>query len=236
MDKQLVVNQEFNQVEESKEDSQLIPQSASYVHGLESGFNGSKHRYLQNSFQKCYYVSMNMSLWNIQKKNSLLRNLCTNFFRPSRAAEESLKGCLKIQEDELKVNKPDIILGSSWGGGIGLLMVSEGIWDGPIVLCCPALKYLLDKVGQTPKYKWNEIVDRINQKNLGKNIVIIHGTKDKTIPYQNSVDCSKQIKDCQLITIENGDHKLNDYIIKNDRLKGIMYDLYKKYKLEQLNK
>lgn len=125
----------------------MIPKSVSYVHGLESGLNGSKHRYLTKNYKTCYFKSMEMSKWKLNKKNSFLRTLLKNFFRPSRAAEDSLRGCLNIQAAELKVNRPDLIVGSSWGGAIGLLLVSEGIWDGPIVLCCPALKHLLDKVG-----------------------------------------------------------------------------------------
>lgn len=107
---------------------------------------------------------MEMSKWKLTKRNSFCRSLLRNWLRPSLAAEDSLNGCLKIQQQELAENTPDIIVGSSWGGGIGLLLVSEGLWTGPIVLIAPALKRLLDTVGQTPKYKWKEVVKRINEK------------------------------------------------------------------------
>ncbi|KAL4441736.1 hypothetical protein ABPG74_008733 [Tetrahymena malaccensis] len=212
----------------------FVPQSISFLHGLECGYNGTKHKYLKKNYKTCYFVSMEMSKWKLNKRNSFLRTLIKNFFRPSRAVEDSLKGCLAIQEAELKINKPDIILGSSWGGAIGLLLVSEGIWDGPIVLCCPALKHLLDTVGQTPNFKWNEIVEKINKRNMGKNILIIHGTSDKIVPYENSVDCVKQIKDCQLITIENGNHGLTKFILKTDKLKNIINNFYNQYMLSNL--
>lgn len=64
-----------------------------------------------------------------------------------------------------------------------MLLLSEGLWEGPIVLIAPALKHLLEWVGGTPKFKWEEIVNRINAKDLGRHIVIVHGKNDKVIPY-----------------------------------------------------
>jgi hypothetical protein len=87
--------------ESNKDELLLVPNSVSFLHGLESGFNGGKHRFLKANFNVCYFRSMEMSKWKLTKRNSFCRSLLRNWLRPSRAAEDSLDGCLKIQQEEL---------------------------------------------------------------------------------------------------------------------------------------
>lgn len=124
---------------------------------------------------------------------------------------------------------PDIVVGSSWGGAIGLLLVSEGIWKGPIVLIASALKYILDYVGQTSKYNWTDIVSKINKNGLGKNILLIHGTKDKVIPYSTALDMVKDIEGLRLISVEGGNHSLNNFLIEKDNLNSLIREHYNRY-------
>ena len=52
------------------------------MHGLESGLQGKKSKYLHNHFANTYTPDMQMSLFNIAKKHSVLRNVFrTSIFR-----------------------------------------------------------------------------------------------------------------------------------------------------------
>lgn len=49
-----------------------------YVHGLEAGPKGTKGRYLKKHFIDTFAEDMETSIFNIRKKNSLIRNLFRN--------------------------------------------------------------------------------------------------------------------------------------------------------------
>lgn len=46
-----------------------------FIHGLESGPGGSKDQYLQNHFESVYTPNMQMSLFRLNRSNSVLRNI-----------------------------------------------------------------------------------------------------------------------------------------------------------------
>lgn len=84
-----------------QQDLKESPAVVSFLHGLESFAGGAKHQYLQKNFLKCNCRSMEVSKWKLTRRNCLLRSLIRNWFRPSLAAQDSLSGCLSIQEKEL---------------------------------------------------------------------------------------------------------------------------------------
>ena len=62
----------------------LLPENCKviFMHGLESGLQGKKSKYLHRHFENTYTPDMQMSLLNIKKKNSVLRNILkTNMLR-----------------------------------------------------------------------------------------------------------------------------------------------------------
>lgn len=82
-----------------------------FIHGLESGPNGLKAQILRNYFEffSCPHLETPKNLWSSFAK--------------------------VIQE--VRKFKPDIIIGSSYGSILLMLMLQMGIWKGPsIVLAC----------------------------------------------------------------------------------------------------
>ncbi|KAL4444713.1 hypothetical protein ABPG74_015921 [Tetrahymena malaccensis] len=150
------------------------------------------------------------------------------------AGYECVQNCMKIQINALNESKPDTLVGISWGGGIGLLLLSQGYWQGPTVLMAPAITRFLEVVGERD-FQIQKIFDNINTQNLGRKLLIVHGDKDFTIPYAKSVEIVKQIQGSQLLTIPNGSHYLNNIHSPPIELKQIIYDHYIKCKTQDNN-
>ena len=105
-------------------DAGLRPLRVLFMHGLESGPLGSKAQYLSGRFQAVETPDMQMSLWRIDRRNSLTRSLLRTVVSglwPSQwvagAMTESLAGCLEVQRAAVADFRPDVVVGSSWGGG-----------------------------------------------------------------------------------------------------------------------
>ena len=178
-----------------------------FVHGLESGPTGSKARYLLSHFDSDYVIvpDMQMSVFDIQKENSVVRN----FFSFSA----SMQGCVhsilrRIQAEKLS-GDDFILVGSSWGGAVALnLLVEHNIRPYKTILLAPALKVTGWMSFFFPNYIPKQIPVQI------KNIIVIHGVNDDTVPIQSSRDLSILYPDIvELMEVENGDHRLNDYLL-----------------------
>jgi pimeloyl-ACP methyl ester carboxylesterase len=185
-----------------------------YCHGLESGPRGFKARKLSEHFQVTS-PDMKMSLWNPFAENSLVRNL---FFRlrfpPSHALFDSFEGCLDIQRLALATrdHPPDVLVGSSWGGGIAAALLAEGAYRGPFVLLCPAIGIREQWVGMDatrPSLSLESISE--NLASLPDEIkmrgLLVHGTKDGTVPIEHTRALSERIG-VELLEVEDGSHGL----------------------------
>ena len=96
-----------------------------FFHGLESGVNGRKSRYLAKHFPNSYtpnlkpYYFIPLSLW---------------------------KAIVAIYQF-----KPDIIVGSSFGAFIAMFLLQTQVWNGNTVLLAPATGLLFKKRMWLPK-------------------------------------------------------------------------------------
>ena len=52
----------------------------------------------------------------------------------------SLRTCAQLQRRAIQRLKPDIVVGSSWGGAVALQCLHSGYWRGPTLLLAPAIK------------------------------------------------------------------------------------------------
>jgi alpha/beta superfamily hydrolase len=69
----------------------------------------------------------------------------------------------------VKAYKPDLLVGSSFGGGIAARLLKEGLYKGPAILLAPAAKKLF------------------GIESLGQNdVTIIHGARDDVVPLEDS--------------------------------------------------
>ena len=128
-----------------------------FLHGLESGPNGSKAKYLKEQFGTSHIVlvpDMRMSLFDVSKHNSLARKFslsrsmsgCTELVSKFLKAQISLIICGEGEaenyedftskfyftpKEEDAIASRLILIGSSWGGAVALrALEKENIVDG----------------------------------------------------------------------------------------------------------
>ena len=185
-----------------------------FFHGLESGRGGRKHTFLEEHYDDVVCVDMHMSLLNIRKRNGILRKVLANALTTAPwnlyawSVQCSLTGCLQCQEEELKKTDPSrgVLVGSSWGGAVATLAIAKGLWTGPTILIAPAYKLAVGNSQSDPLFSPSAIYDTIAQLAMDK-IIIVHGTKDDTVPIADSREMATAIG-AELIEIEDGDHRM----------------------------
>ena len=200
-------------------------------HGLESGPKGKKVLELQRILGKdrVYCVDMQVSLYDVRRRNSLLRAVLFGLVQPwrwtklfSSSAHDVLENCVNIQEQAIEEFKPDVVIGSSWGGAVATLCLSRGIWGGPTILLAPALARVLEKFGDTPPHLcYESVIDSLKKKRSGGRcgkVLIVHGTEDKTIPIDDSLRmASSGIESMECLEVHAGDHSLNRHLILEEK-------------------
>jgi len=84
--------------------------------------------------------------------------------------------CINVQVNAIGHFKPDILIGSSWGGALAVQMLCTGLWKGPVMLVAPA---------QNGVAKYTGIQYTLPTK-LPNVVHIYHGTADNIIPFEDS--------------------------------------------------
>lgn len=97
----------------------------------------------------------------------------------SAALRRSYEACLHIQREALSEGRPDVLVGSSWGGAIAIDLLREGTWGGPTVLLAPAWARVQAWTG-VPSSPGLHPGD-------GDGVVLFHDPSDEVVPLQDSV-------------------------------------------------
>lgn len=186
-----------------------------FLHGLESGPNGRKATIMMNAGYPVLATQMPCSFMNsffgdigliaflttsvifatyLFLFKSLLISLLflaaevvAFFFLKFLVVRRVFRRSVQCQIDYLESVKqngrvPDIAVGSSFGGAVLVELIERGIWKGKAILLAPACH----KIAKLAKLKAPTL-----QKN--KNILIVHGTKDKTVPLEDSKKLNNRI-------------------------------------------
>jgi hypothetical protein len=106
----------------------------------------------------------------------------------SLALEAALSASLEIAEQTLNATKADVLVGSSWGGALAQLCVSRGRWSGPVVLLAPAGLEIARRLPKSSHLR-AQLEAGLPQSTRG---VVVHGTKDQTVPHDDSKKLSAQ--------------------------------------------
>ena len=141
-----------------------------FLHGLESQPGGSKPRFLK---EKGYHV-LNPNL-------------------PKSSFEESIK----IAQDQVDSEEPDIIVGSSRGGAVAMCLDPR---DAKLVLIAPAWKNFTHS----------------QDKEVPSTSMILHSMLDDVVDYEDSVELSTSTGAYLMEVGES--HRMND----NDALEGLV--------------
>ena len=150
-----------------------------YLHGLEGDANGTKGLHCQNHYGA-----------NAPQMPATIKNLM-------RSRRGCIKTCYQIARRAVKRHQPDLIIGSSFGGGLTIALMQHGIHKGKAILLAPA----------GVKYGLPTIIPPENE------VVIIHDPTDQIVPFEDSVRIYKDnlLEGCdiRLITADGG-HQLDN--------------------------
>ena len=179
-----------------------------FLHGLESGIHGRKVKYLQKHFKNVIVPDFQVGVWSWSQKNSFLRNY--------GSIQKSLDNSIEIAASDinkttaLDPSKKLFIIGSSWGGLVGLKLLEKetNIIPDKVLLLAPALvpksnalfRYIF-------RFPGNAIPENLNP-NLKINI--LHGDDDQVIDIEGSRILSQKFPgNINFTEIPGADHPLN---------------------------
>mmetsp|Transcript_40050 Transcript_40050/g.95077 ORF Transcript_40050/g.95077 Transcript_40050/m.95077 type:complete len:206 (-) Transcript_40050:250-867(-) len=171
---------------------------------------------------------MEMSLWDVRKKNSLGRSVLRNAFTlsPSTILPNTLKmsldGCLDAHRDELekmsKIETEKVLIGSSWGGAVALHAMEQGLWDGPTIFLAPAYGTAVRKFHSSAAAdafldaKFAAMSAKLSAESK-QHCLIVHGSEDDTVDIADSRKLAAATG-IELLEIQGGDHRLNDAMLE----------------------
>lgn len=126
---------------------------------------------------------------------------------------------MNLQEEAIKKFKPDVVIGSSFGGGLIVLLAMRGVWTGRTILLAPAQKKMLKIAGEETSV--------LSIANLEK-CTIVHGTRDDMIDIEDSSELSLTGKEGNVdYIIVDDDHSLQKYL-ENGRLIELVEEIARK--------
>ena len=95
-----------------------------------------------------------------------------------QALDLSMMKCLAIQQQALTTFRPDVVVGSSWGGAIASLLLFSDAWPGtPMILLAPAGGKIMRYAGRNEQ--WLQTIRRPLPP--GQQLYILHGDSDETV-------------------------------------------------------
>lgn len=178
-----------------------------YVHGLESGPTGKKAKLLAEAGFDVTAVLMPCSqkyalrdplivVWAIVGLALIVSGALFSWlhvlgavvvvfgaFFPVKAlvTRRVLERSVAVQRRNLEETKPDVVLGSSFGGAVSLELLRRGFWRGTTVLLCPAHERVTERGWQRRHPGLAGLPE-----DVVANVLVVHGTNDETVPIEHS--------------------------------------------------
>ena len=193
--------------------SLMINKSCLFLHGLESGPNGSKAVYLKKIFDRVNAPHLQTGVLGFRSNTFMmsgLRNISSLFFGSYTAdiTADVLRGGSEIALSAAVAYPPDIVVASSMGGAIALQSLQSGKISAPTILLAPALGRLL-----TPENMDEWCKSFISRESHGDHpMIVVHSVMDDVIDIEHSRELCRRIG-AELIEVVDGDHSLNDYLL-----------------------
>eukprot|EP01065_Artemidia_motanka_P027207 TRINITY_DN32426_c0_g1_i1.p1 TRINITY_DN32426_c0_g1~~TRINITY_DN32426_c0_g1_i1.p1 ORF type:complete len:199 (+),score=62.63 TRINITY_DN32426_c0_g1_i1:53-598(+) len=120
-----------------------------FLHGLESGPQGYKARYIRRHFADSLAPAMDTS---------------------------SLAAAVRGASAGLAQLRPEVVVGSSFGGAVCVELMRIGAWRGPAVLLAPAAALLARRTG----------VAEVPTLPPSAAAIVVHGSRDSVVPLEDS--------------------------------------------------
>ncbi|HTY17277.1 MAG TPA: hypothetical protein VMH82_06050 [Myxococcota bacterium] len=152
-----------------------------FVHGSESGPQGTKARLLAEHFE------------------ALTPAMDTGDF----------EACVALQADAIRRFRPDVVVGSSFGGGVVLALMQRALWRGPTLLLAQAA-VAMKLPPELPG---------------GVRTWLVHGTRDDVVPIGESRRLARSGSPDRVRLIEvDDDHRLSG-LVQSGRLVELVREL-----------
>ena len=121
-----------------------------------------------------------------------------------------LEGCVALQAATLGSFKPDVLVGSSFGGAVAVVLLQRGLWRGPTLLLAQAAKHYGLAL---------ELPARIH-------VWLVHGTRDDVVDISESRALARSGTPelVRLIEVDD-DHPLQG-MVESGRLVTIVRELF----------
>jgi alpha-beta hydrolase superfamily lysophospholipase len=151
------------------------------MHGLESSPQGNKARYLARHFE-AHTPAMDTG---------------------------DFQACYEQQAREVAAFRPDVVVGSSFGGALAVLLLVRGAWAGPTLLLAQA-SARFDTTLALPE---------------GVPVLLVHGTRDDVIDIEGSRRLARTGTPglVRLVEVDDG-HRL-DSLVETDRLADLVREV-----------
>ncbi len=114
-----------------------------------------------------------LAVWAAARRGALQRE----------ALRRSWEACIAIQRAAIERHRPDVLLGSSWGGAVAVALIARGHWRGPTVLLAPAFQVVADRMATSDVAR---DVATLQTTAADHPIVVFHDPTDATIPIAHS--------------------------------------------------
>jgi pimeloyl-ACP methyl ester carboxylesterase len=129
----------------------------------------------------------------------------------ARALARSFETCVEIQRQAVAREKPDIVVGSSWGGAVAAELILRGAWSGPTVLLAPAIQ----KVSAWTSKDASQKVVGLRERSAEVPMIVFHDPSDETIAHADSVELSRDSR-IDFRSVSAGGHRLMDLLDRGE--------------------
>ena len=136
----------------------------------------------------------------------------------SATVERSVDASYAIAKSAVTKHKPDVVVGYSWGGGLAMQLMKEGIWSGPTVLVSPLHEVMWHEQSRADPTRWHCKLQHPEQ------VLVAHAKGDQFVELEKA----QVIYKANGFTVEEIDassHKL-EVLSVDDRLHGLVRCAY----------
>jgi len=126
--------------------------------------------------------------------------LAASFLATVYTTRNLLQNCVDLHLQAMRLQKPDLLIGSSFGGAVVARLVTLGHYRGPILLLAPA-QFRLD---------WLTWLGQKASASFPSPVLVVHGSKDTIVPVADSerlVAMHSQTTQVELLIV-NDNHPL----------------------------
>ncbi len=183
-----------------------------FLHGLESGPQGQKARYLAERFEARTpdMQTAASAAARLQHDGRLTDRSAVDGPETRRRAEVALfERSLALQRAEVASFRPDVLVGSSFGGALAVALLREGAWKGPTLLLAQAALLATRRAGVLGPEAQLALPPDVD-------VLLVHGTQDDVCPIDDSRRLAATSSRARLVEVEDG-HRL-ETLCQDERL------------------